>query len=120
MIGRVDGAGRALVRVMLHVSPADPPVEVDAWVDTGFTGELVPPLEQIVQSGLPFSAFVKAELGDGTETVLESYSCLLDWFDELKPIEVLASAGGLPLLGVGLLLPRRLTVDYRAGTVTIE
>ncbi len=43
MTGSVDGSGRALVRIRLK-NPSDATeTELDAWIDTGFTGELVLP-----------------------------------------------------------------------------
>jgi hypothetical protein len=38
MNGRVDGAGRALVRLSVKPSATATAVEIEAWVDTGFTG----------------------------------------------------------------------------------
>ncbi len=38
MNGHVDSAGRALVRIGVKPSATATAVEIDAWVDTGFTG----------------------------------------------------------------------------------
>ena len=38
----------------------------------------------------------------------------------IQQIEVIASTGQLPLLGVGLLQGRTLTVNYAARTLTID
>jgi predicted aspartyl protease len=48
MNGRVDSAGRALVRISVKPSATATAVEIEAWVDTGFTGELVLPQESLV------------------------------------------------------------------------
>ncbi len=91
-----------------------------AWVDTGFTGELVLPQDTIATLGFPRSAVVKAELGDGSETVLDVYTCLISWFGRMQQIEVIAAnTGKLPLLGVGLLQGHTLTIDYASRTLTI-
>ncbi len=42
-------------------------------------------------------------LADGTEALLESYSCLIDWFGDVRMVEVIESDGQFPLPGVGLL-----------------
>jgi len=89
-------------------------------VDTGFTGELVLPQERISTLGLLQSAAVKAELGDGSEVVLDICSCLIEWFGQEKHIEVVASTGQLPLLGVGLLQDHQVIVDYPSRTLAIE
>lgn len=60
-----------------------------------------------------------ARLADGSDVQLDTYTCLLDWFDEWKRIEVVANDGQFPLLDVGLLLDRDLPVHYRAKTVSV-
>lgn len=120
MNGYVDSAGRALVRITVKSMATAAAMAVDAWLDTGFTGELVLPQDQIAALELPCSAVVKAELGDGSETMLEVYTCLIEWFGQDKQIEVIASTGTFPLLGIGLLQGHTLTVDYASRTLTIE
>ncbi|MBI3799556.1 MAG: clan AA aspartic protease [Deltaproteobacteria bacterium] len=120
MTGSVDGAGRALVYLTVQSPTNAISMEIEAWVDTGFTGELVLPQENIVALNLSRSAVVTAELGDGSETTLEVYTCLIEWFGQIRQVEVIASIGQLPLLGVGLLRGRKLTIDYAARTLTID
>jgi len=120
MNGHVDSDGHALVRLRLLSTVTATTLDVDAWIDTGFTGELVLPQSRIAALGLPPSAVVTAELGDGSTTLLEVYSCLIEWFGRLHPIEVLANTGTFPLLGVGLLQGHKLAIDYAAHTVTLE
>ena len=117
---RVDSSGRALVRIIVKSLGPSSPIELEAWVDTGFTGELVLPQERISALGLPQSATVRAELGDGSEVVLDICSCWIEWFGQQKQIEVIASTAQWPLLGVGLLQDHRLTVDYRSRTLALE
>jgi clan AA aspartic protease len=95
-------------------------MEIEAWIDTGFTGELVLPQDQIAALGLSRSAVVTAELGDGSHTVLEVYSCLIEWFGRVQQLEVIANTGTSPLLGVGLLQGRTLTIDYASCTLAID
>ena len=116
----MDNDGRALVRLRLTSAMTATTMEIEAWIDTGFTGELVLPQGQITALGLPHSAVVTAELGDGSATMLAVYSCLIEWFGRVHQIEVIANTGTSPLLGVGLLQGHRLTIDYAAHTVTIE
>jgi hypothetical protein len=51
--------------------------------------------------------------------VLETYSCVLNWFGQERSIEVIENEGEFPLLGVALLRDHRLTIDYPAGVVEI-
>jgi len=120
MFGKVDSLGRALVRIHVKPSTADSFVELDAWVDTGFTGELVLPEPIVSTLGLPRSFAVSAGLGDGTEVVLDTFTCLIQWFDQVREIEVIANKGQTPLVGVGLLQGHRLVIDYSTQRLSIE
>lgn len=98
----------------------DDATELEAWIDTGFTGELVLSLDQIAALALPQSAVVTAELADGTSTTLDLYSSLIEWFGHVRRIEVIASMGATSLLGVALLDGHTLTIDSAARTQTID
>jgi len=120
MTGTVDSAGRALllVRVRHPITVAETGLEV--WVDTGFTGDLVLPLAQVSALNLPAGLAVRAILADGSETVVDTYECLLEWFGAWRAVEAVANAGQFPLLGVGLLQGHELHVDYRTKTLTLS
>ena len=120
MNGWVDRGGRALVRITVKPSAQSPPTTLEAWIDTGFTGELVLPHATISSLGLSQSGTVGAELGDGSAVVMKTYTCLIDWLGREKQIEVVANDGYYPLLGVGLLRDHKLTVDYPSQTLAIE
>ena len=66
------------------------------------------------------SAAVLAGLADGTQVLLESDSCVIDWFGESRIVEVIGNDGLFPLLGVGLLSDRRLEVDYRSQSLALD
>jgi len=119
MTGIVDSSGRALLRIRLRNPATSAENKLDAWVDTGFTGELVLPQAQVLGLGLPRGIAVSATLADGSETVLDTYRCLLEWFGEWRDIEVVMNVGQYPLLGVGLLHERELQINYPARTMTI-
>jgi clan AA aspartic protease len=120
MNGHVDSHGRALVAVSVRPSHAAAIWEIQAWIDTGFNGDLVLPRRQIHDVALPQSGTVNAILADGSEVTLKTYTCLIDWFGEQRRVEVVANEGEYPLLGVGLLLGHDLRISYRSGDITIE
>ena len=120
MNGRVDNHGRALVFVSVQTANAEGSHEVEAWIDTGFNGDLVLPQQLIDNLSLPQSGTVKAILADGSELALKRYTCQIDWFDETRELEVVANEGEYPLLGVGLLMGYDLHVSYRSGEITIK
>ena len=120
MNGSVDSQGRALLPIDVRRTPDGSTTRIDVWVDTGFTGDLVLPKDQILRLGLPASAVVQTTLADGHEAEIESFIAWLDWFGELQEVEVCASSGQNMLLGVRLMLGRRLVVDYDAMSLTLE
>ncbi len=120
MNGNVDNSGRALIELCLRPSEVAEPTRLTAWVDTAFTGELILPRSTIQKLKLPQSAAVTAGLADGTQVVLETFSCIVEWFGRRKIVEVVGNDGQVSLLGVGMLLDRKLEIDYRSRTLLIE
>ena len=120
MTGHVDAYGRALVSVSVRSPNTTASTAIEAWIDTGFNGDLVLPQSQIEHLSLTPLGTVKAILADGSEVALERYACLIDWFGEDRELEVVANGGEYPLLGVGLLIGRDLRISYRLGKVTIK
>jgi clan AA aspartic protease len=108
------------VRLTLKSAPQAVPVEVDAWIDTGFTGELMLPKAQISALGVVSAAAVRASLGDGSEVILSTYTCWVSWFGQEREIQAIGSDVRAVLVGVGMLRGRRLEIDYRRGVVTLE
>ena len=120
MNGLVDEFGRAVVQLTIRTGGDGESVEIPAWVDTAFNGELIIPQPMIDAIGLEQSGGIRARLADGNHVVLESYACELDWFAERRSVEVVANDRQLPLLGVALLIGHRLTIDYTDLTLSIE
>jgi clan AA aspartic protease len=120
MDGRIDASGRSLVAIQIGAMTAETDdVEVEAWIDTGFTGALVLPDSLIQQLGLERSGILRAELGDGSTTLLETFACRVEWFGLERSVQAAGNLGRFPLLGVELLDGHRFTADYSAGTVEI-
>lgn len=120
MIGHVDHAGRAIVTIDVQASNEAAACTIQAWIDTGFTGELVMPHHSIEKLALHHSGTTKAILADGSEVVLKTHTCTIDWFGEKRDLEVIANDGEYPLLGIGLLMERELHISYRSGAIMIE
>ncbi len=120
MIGYVDEYGRALVPLTIQRDSAAKPIEIEAWIDTAFNGELVIPTGMIQAAQLEQSGGIEAKLADGNAVMLESFSCLINWFGEDRFVEVVANEGDFPLLGIALLIGCRLAIDYDQLSVTID
>ena len=120
MNGSVDSQGRALLPISLLHTPNGPATQLNVWVDTGFTGDLVLPKDQIEHLGLRACLIVQTTLADGSAATLDSFVAWIDWFGELQEVEVCASSGQNMLLGVRLMLGRRLVVDYETLELTLD
>jgi len=78
------------------------------------------PQSAIDTLGLPRSGSIDGILADGSQTELNTYSIVIEWFGKERNLEVIANEGEYPLLGVGLLLGLELHVDYRNLRLKLE
>lgn len=120
MNGLIDAYGRALLTLNLKAVESGPATSIEAWIDTGFNGDLVLPRGQIDKLGLEKSGSVDAVLADGSPIELHTYTCLIDWFGNPRRLEVVANDGDYALLGVGLMLGLELRANYRTLKLTLD
>jgi len=119
MRGSIDADGRALLRVGIAAERATQPVAIDAWIDTGFTGDLVLPQPIIDRLAPRQSGTVDAILADGSQIEVKTFTCFVNWFGEERRLEVVANDGDYPLLGVGLLLGLELRANYHTMALSL-
>ena len=120
MIGYVDDWGRALLPVTMSSPRTGRSAEWSVWIDTGFTGDLVVPRPMIDELQLEPALTGDATLADGSSVAIELFSGILEWFERRLIVEVVASDNQIPLLGVRLLVSRKLSIDYPARTVALD
>jgi len=118
--GSVDEGRRALIEISVRSAPDSPPRAIVAWIDTAFDGELVLPSRTIQDLKLESFGDIFAVLADGTRVTLDSYLCYIDWFGELRPLQVVAKDGATSLLGTELLDGHLLQIDFRAKSVDLD
>lgn len=94
-------------------------VRLTVWVDTAFTGGLAIPSQTIRRLGLVGEGDVGARLADGAESAVPVYTAAVQWFGAAWKVEVVRAEVATTLLGVQLLLTRRLTVDYAERTIEV-
>ena len=119
MNGTVDDFGRALVPIRIGCRPGEPGAAIDAWGDTGFTGDLVIANAVVETLNLEESGSVDAVLADGSLIELPTYTCFIDWFGSKRRLEVVANDGEYALLGVGLLIGLELKANYATHELTL-
>jgi len=120
MVGKVDEYGRALLPITIRRDASTEAQVIEAWIDTGFTGELMLPRNLIESRGLTEGGTEVAGLGDGSKVTLPRFKCCVNWFGEIKRVDVLAHQGRFPLLGVALRAGHQLKIDYERCDVTVD
>jgi clan AA aspartic protease len=118
--GIVDNSMRALLDVSVAAARGAERQVVTVWIDTAFNGGLVIPRHRIEHLGLRQASTTQAILADGRSVDLETFTCHLDWFGDEYRTQVVANDGEFPLLGTLLLADRKLTIDYKAKTVSLD
>jgi clan AA aspartic protease len=117
--GEVTPERKGIIR--LRVSrPSGPPEEVNAAIDTGFTGSLALPTDTIVRLELHRVGSRRGRLADGSLISLHVYLASVLWDGVLRRVQVLET-GGPCLVGVSLLYGYGLTCEaIDGGRVIIE
>jgi clan AA aspartic protease len=92
---------------------------IHAWIDTAFDGHLVMSKAEIERLGLGVLADTDAVLADGSKARLRCYYCIVEWMGLIVPVQVVENAGGLPLIGTGLLSNVDLRINYRNRICTL-
>ena len=120
MNGLIDQNGRALLSIIVSANLNTSAASINAWIDTGFTGDLVVANSLIAEMQLPQSGTVDAILADGSLVELPTYTCFVDWFGRRRQLEVVSNDGEYALLGVGLLVGLELRLNYRTLELSLD
>lgn len=110
-----------VIVIQLEVIATDqPPVSIEAVVDTGFNGFLTLPTDALNTLRASSVGTRRAELGNGNIVEMDVYLVKVKWRDEER--EVLAlQADATPLVGMSLLWGSRVVFDaHDGGAVTID
>lgn len=117
--GTVNKNSEATIRLTLR-GVAGEQHDVEAILDTGFTGHLTLPRALIDRLALPWRSRAQALLADGSLHVFDVYVGTVLWDGQERTVEVDAAEAD-PLAGMGLLRGHRLSVDVvEDGVVRIE
>jgi clan AA aspartic protease len=119
--GIVTAEREAVVRLVV-LGPGDPgtSAEIQAVLDTGFTGHLTLPPETIMELGLPLLGSRNSVLADGGRVALDVHRARVLWDSRRRPVEVLATRGGA-LAGMSMIWGYRVNLSAaEGGEVIIE
>jgi clan AA aspartic protease len=119
IVGAMNAQREAIVRLVV-VGPGGQQRQIEAVLDTGYTGSLTLPSAVVSALHLPFRGRGSVVLGDGSESEFDIHEATITWAGERRLVAI-DVADTDPLLGVGLLLGNELTVQVIAGgTVALQ
>jgi clan AA aspartic protease len=121
MTGVITARREAVLRLqVLDAASSGQPIEVEAVIDTGFTGYLTLPGALIRQFALRLHGTREVLLGDGSRVMLDIYRGRVLWDGQPRDVQVLAAEGGA-LVGMSLLYGHELRLPViDGGVVTIQ
>ena len=114
MIEGVVNAAHEPVVTLTMQGPSGQSREIEAVIDTGFTGFLTVTPALATELGLPLEGTSRATLANGSEVTFDVYDVAVLWDGQLR--YVLADAvGTTPLVGMRLLARHSLDIELVDG-----
>ena len=113
MEGFVNANLEAVVPLSLR-GPEGQAREVDAVIDTGYSGSLTLPPSLVAALGLPYVLSSRATLADDSEVGFSVHSVTALWDSRPRRIEADA-VGSTPLIGMALMDDHSLYVEVKDG-----
>ena len=117
--GAVNEAYEAVVALSLQ-GPEGQSQEIEAVLDTGYSGFLTLPNALVTELGLPFAYVGRALLANDDEVTFDVHDVTVLWDGQPRRIRTDAT-GSTPLVGMLLLDGHNLNIEVeRGGRVVIE
>ncbi len=117
--GVVNAQLEAVVRVRVR-RPGKAAVEIDAVIDTGYSGTFILPAAVAMRIGLARRSAGRAMLADGSYRRFDTFTAEVEWGGEWRKLQA-SALGDVPLVGMGLMSGHELRVAVVVGgAVTVE
>jgi clan AA aspartic protease len=113
MDGSVSSNLEAIVRLTL-IGVGHREEEIDASIDTAFTGHLTLPSALLAGLGWPFSHEEEVELGDASDAIMRLYRGIVIWDGNPRLVSV-AATESMPLIGTAMLSGSMLRIEFKPG-----
>ena len=111
--GVVNAAYEQVIALAIH-GPSGQAVEIEAVIDTGFTGFLTVTPALAAKLGLVLEGVSRGTLADGSQVIFDVYEVAVLWDDQ--PKYVLAGAvDTTPLVGMRMLDRHNLNIEVESG-----
>ena len=114
MIEGIVNADREAVITLALRGPAGQAQDIDAVIDTGYTGYLTLPRALVTELGLPFESRGRAILANGSEETFDIYGVTVLWDGRARYVATFLT-DGTPLVGMSLLDSYSLYVEIADG-----
>ena len=111
--GVVNAAREAVITLRLQ-EPEGRTRDIEAVVDTGYSGFLTLPTEVVAELGLPFAYIGQALLANDAQVSFDVHYLTVLWEGEPRDIEADAT-GSTPLVGMLLLENHHLNIEVVDG-----
>jgi clan AA aspartic protease len=115
--GSVNADYEAIIALVVR-GPFGRTEQINAVLDTGFTGFLTLPASIVSALQLKWRGQAEAILGDGSTHQFDVYSASVDWDGHERPVEV-DLANATPLLGMGLIAGFDLRIEAVIGGIVL-
>lgn len=113
--GVVNTNREAIIRLVV-AGPSGQQQEIEAIIDTGFTGFLTLPSALVAALGLSWLSRQPGILADGSVDIFDVYVATVLWDGQPRAVEAEA-ADTEPLVGMSLLARHSLRIDVLSGGV---
>jgi clan AA aspartic protease len=119
IVGHVNADREAIIPLLVS-GPEGQAQEIDAIIDTGFTGFLSLPPGLVASLGLAWRGHSQAVLADGALHLFDVYVATVIWDGHARTVE--ADAADIePVVGMGLIHGYELRIQaVSGGRVTLE
>ena len=111
--GVVNDAYEAVVALSVR-GPEGQVQEIEAVIDTGYSGFLTLPVTLVTELGLPFAYVGRAFLANDDEVSFDVHDVTVLWDDQPRPVKADAT-GSIPLVGMLLLDRHDLNIEVESG-----
>ena len=111
--GTVNDALEAVVALSLQ-GPTGEPRDIEAVIDTGYSGYLTLPTALVTELGLPFAYIGRAFLANDDEVSFDVHDVTVLWGGQPRHIKADAT-GSTPLVGMLLLDRHDLNIEVESG-----
>ena len=116
-LGVVNARMEAVLRLRVR-GPDGAEAEIDAVVDTGYTGSLTLPASLATSLGLARRSGGRAVLADGSSRRFDTYAAEVAWVGSWRGV-VASAIGDEALVGMGLLTGHELRVEVVEGGAVV-